>query len=63
MVVIKLVVCTRLRRWGFLEPEKKVAFGDMVCEWKQEVGRSNLDLVEETVASEGLELDDVPTGS
>ena len=51
---------------AFFEPAKKVA--DVLCERKREVGgvavdRSELDLVGETVASEGLELDDVPTGS
>ena len=50
------------------EPEKKVGFAGMLCDRKREVGgvvagRSELGLVGETVALEGLELDDVPTGS
>ena len=53
---------------AFFEPEKKVVFAGMLCERKREVGgvvacRSDLDFVGETVASQGLKLDNVPTGS
>ena len=53
---------------AFFEPEKKVRFAGMLCDRKREVGgvvaaRSEIGLVGETVGCEGLELDDVPTGS
>ena len=52
---------------AFFEP-KKVGFAGMLCDRKREVGgvvagRSELEFVRETVASEGFELDDVPIES
>lgn len=52
---------------AFFEPEKKVAFVGMLRERKRVggvvAGRSELDLVGETVAFEELGLGDEPTGS